>query len=72
MILDGDCTDREVFGGLIVTNHDQTEPTQATAARPRWRAPQLKVESVTDMTAIDPVPAPPSDPSIYPGLGFNS
>ncbi|MEN3749954.1 hypothetical protein TPR58_22470 [Sphingomonas sp. HF-S3] len=55
-----------------MTKHDQTEPTLDRAARPRWRAPQLKVESVTEMTAIDPVPAPPSDPSIYPGLGFNS
>lgn len=40
--------------------------------QPRWRTPELKVESVAAMTGIDPVPVPPTDPSIYPGLGENS
>lgn len=52
-------------------NRAEPQTVELGAERPRWRTPELRVESVGDLTGIDPG-APGDDGSIYPNHGFYS
>lgn len=49
----------------------QSVELAAKAERPRWRTPELRIESVAELTGID-TGAPGDDGSLYPNHGFYS